>query len=184
MRVATRVLLGLAAVLVAAALPAAAWSAGDPEVVPPHDVLRHATATYQFGFTPAKVAGAYGFDRLACTTTCGSGQTIAIVDAYDSPTAESDLAAFSTQFGLPQCTSASGCFTKATPQGQPTVDGGWALEIALDVQWAHAVAPGAKILLVEAADSRISSLVAAVDYAVAQGAKVVSMSWGSDGEFA
>ena len=72
---------------------------------------------------------------------------------------------------------------EAHPQGQPKTDSGWALEESLDVEWAHAIAPGATILLVEASSASISSLLAAVDYAVSQGASVVSMSWGSSSEF-
>ena len=79
--------------------------------------------------------------------TAGAGQTIAIVDAYDDPTAESDLAVFSSQYGLPACTTANGCFTKVNQTGgtsYPRANAGWALEISLDVQWAHAIAPGAQ----------------------------------------
>jgi subtilase family serine protease len=118
----------------------------------------------------------YGFERLRGR---GAGQTIAIIDAYDDPNIESNLGVFTTQFGLPACTTANGCFTKAYPGGrQPPVNNGWALEIALDVEWAHAIAPEAKILLVEAADNSFVSLMNAVNYAVAQGANVVSMSFG------
>src|SRR5207253_5967612 len=107
------------------------------------------------------------------------GQTIAIVDAYDDPTIAADLAYFDTQFGV----SAPPSFVKATPSGQPAYNSGWAGEIALDVEWAHAVAPGANVLLVEAKSSSFADLLAAVDYAAAQpGVSVVSMSWGS-GEF-
>ncbi len=159
----------------------------DREAHPPHHVHGGATATYQSGYQPSQLWRAYGFAGLSCnapaSNTCGSGQTIAIVDAYDDPSAESDLATFDSQFGLPACTSANGCFTKATPQGTPKTNGNWALEISLDVQWAHAIAPGAKILLVESASNSFSSLLGAVDYAVGQGAHVVSMSWGSSGEF-
>jgi len=136
------------------------------------------------GLSPATIKGVYNFPT---SSTAGSGQTIAIVDAYDDPTAESDLGVFSSQFGLPACTTANGCFTKVDQNGgtsYPVVDGHWALEISLDIQWAHAIAPGAKILLVEAATNNFSDLLAAEDYAKAH-AQYVSNSWGSpefDGE--
>src|SRR2546422_9166845 len=132
------------------------------------------------GLTPAQIGHAYGFGQLSCygTSSCGSGQTIAIVDAYDDPNIESDLATFSAQYGLPSCTTTNGCFTKATPQGLPKSNTSWGLEESLDVEWAHAMAPGAKIILVEAQDSFLSSLLSAVDYAARQpNVHQVSMSW-------
>ncbi|HZT05628.1 MAG TPA: S53 family peptidase [Chloroflexota bacterium] len=129
------------------------------------------TSTYQSGLTPAQARKAYGFDQIAGT---GAGQTIAIVDAYGSPTIANDLAVFSQQFGLPAAN-----LTIAKPQGSriPT-DGGWALETSLDVEWAHAIAPDANILLVVAADNSFTNLFAAVQYANTHGAVAVSMSWG------
>jgi subtilase family serine protease len=117
----------------------------------------------------------------------GSAQTIAIVDAYDDPNIISDLNTFSSTFGLPLVcgtTSASSCvnFTKAMPQGKTSTNSGWALEIALDVEWAHAVAPKANILLVEAASNSFSNLMGAIDYAASHGAAVISNSYGA-GEF-
>ena len=125
-------------------------------------------------YNPTQIRHAYGIDSLAQN---GAGQTIAIIDAYDDPTIAGDLAAFNARFGLPT----SG-FTKAIPQGTPTYDAGWAGEIALDVEWAHAIAPAANILLVEAKSAQFSDLLAAVDYAVAHGANQVSMSFGG-GDF-
>ena len=145
----------------------------------PHKIVRHATPTYTSGYAPSQMAAAYGVASLDCGTTCGAGQTIAIVDANDAPTIEADLAAFDAQFGLP----CNNCLQKLTPQGLPPADAGWALEATLDVEWAHAIAPGARILLVEAASASFTNLLAAVDSAVAAGANVVSMSWGSSGEF-
>src|SRR5713101_5826939 len=131
------------------------------------------------GLTPSQIRHFYGFDSLACESanTCGSGQTVAIVDAFNDPNIQSDLNTFDTQFALPTCTTSNGCFTIATPQGAPRTDRGWALEISLDVEWAHAIAPGAKILLVEAATNSFANLFGAVDYASAR-AHQVSMSWG------
>jgi subtilase family serine protease len=88
---------------------------------------------------------------------------------------------FSSQFGLPACTTAKGCFQKVSQTGgtrYPRSNSGWALEISLDIEWAHAIAPGAKILLVEASSNSYSNLMAAEDYASAH-ATYVSNSWGS-----
>jgi subtilase family serine protease len=130
------------------------------------------------GLSPATIKSVYSFSTSA---TAGNGQTIAIVDAYDDPTAESDLNVFSTQYGLPACTTANGCFQKVNQTGgrtYPRKDAGWALEISLDVQWAHAIAPGARILLVEASSNSFANLLAAEDYAKTH-ATYVSNSWGA-----
>jgi subtilase family serine protease len=114
------------------------------------------------------------------SSTTGGGKTIAIVDAYDDPTAEHDLGVFSSQYGLPACTTANGCFQKVNQYGgtsYPRTNSGWALEISLDVEWAHAIAPGAKILLVEATTNSFANLMAAEDYAKTH-AQYVSNSWG------
>jgi subtilase family serine protease len=132
------------------------------------------------GLSPTAIASAYGFTVTSISAAAGSGRTIAIVGAYDDPTAENDLGVFSNQFGLPACTTANGCFTKVNQTGgtvYPQVDVGWALETSLDVQWAHALAPGAKILLVEANSVDLPSLLTAEDYAKAH-AGYVSNSWG------
>lgn len=113
--------------------------------------------------------------------SAGAGSTIAIVDAYNDPTAEADLGVFSSTYGLPACTTANGCFQKVNQVGgtrYPKTNAGWALEISLDVQWAHAIAPGAKILLVEATSNSFTNLLAAEDYAAGH-AQYVSNSWGS-----
>jgi len=117
--------------------------------------------------------------------TGGSG-VIAIVDAYDNPDAEDDLAAYSTQFGLPDCTKANGCFQQIYATGQqPQNDpGGWSLEEALDIEMAHAFAPNAKIILMEAATNQDADLYFAEDLAgtmVAQmGGGEATNSWGED----
>jgi subtilase family serine protease len=134
-------------------------------------------ATSPSGLSPATIKSVYSYTTSA---TAGAGQTIAIVDAYDDPNAESDLAVFNSQYGLPACTTANGCFTKVNQNGgtvYPRKDAGWALEISLDVQWAHAIAPGAKILLVEATSNSFANLLAAEDYAKTH-AQYVSNSWG------
>src|SRR2546426_5990537 len=159
-----------------------AFAGSDPKTIgtlPPIKISKSASPS-PVGLTPVQIGHAYGFDQLSCygTSSCGSGQTIAIVDAYDDPNIESDLATFSAQYGLPSCTTTNGCFTKATPQGLPKANTNWALEESLDVEWAHAMAPGAKIILVETQDSFLSSLLSAVDYAARQpNVHQVSMSW-------
>jgi subtilase family serine protease len=126
-------------------------------------------------YTPSMIRHAYGFDMIA---NQGAGQTIAVIDAYDDANIEGDLATFSTQFSLPVCSSDSGCFTKLYATGsQPTSSPQWAIETALDVEWAHAIAPHAKIILVEANSYALSDLLVGVDLAVSKGASVVSMSW-------
>jgi len=144
------------------------------------------------GLSPTTIKSAYGFPTSA---TAGTGQTIAIVDAYDDPSAESDLGVFDSTFSLPACTTANGCFKKVNQTGgtsYPSKNTGWALEISLDIQWAHAIAPGAKILLVEASSNSFANLLAAEDYAKTH-AQYVSNSWGgsefsgeaaNDGHFA
>ena len=142
-------------------------------------------------FTPAQIRHAYGFDQITFSGASGqtiqgdgSGQTIAIVDAYNDPNIASDLQTFNAQYGLPN-TDANGnpVLTIATPQGSPRNNGGWAQEISIDVEWAHAIAPKAHILLVEAKSNSLSNLFSAVDYARNQsGVVAVSMSWGG-GEF-
>jgi kumamolisin len=104
------------------------------------------------------------------------------------PTAENDLNVFSSQFRLPACTTANGCFKKVfASSSKPNSNCGWGQEAALDMEWAHAMAPLAKIVLVEAASSSFTNLFTAVDVATAQvttggGEGEVSMSW-SGGEF-
>ncbi len=171
-----RVLSVLAACLVLAALPSGA-SAAPADWAHPDFKIRPLATTGPTGLSPAQIASAYGFSTSA---SAGAGKTIAIVDAYNDPTAEADLGVFSSQFGLPACTTANGCFKKVNQTGGtslPRTNAGWALEISLDIQWAHAVAPGAKILLVEATSASTSNLMTAEDYARGQ-AQYVTNSWG------
>ena len=166
-----------AAILVGATNPAPASAPPDRNAHNPLRARPDVTRAPQ-GLSPATLKSAYGFPT---SPTAGAGQTIAIVDAYDDPSAEADLGTFSAQYGLPACTTANGCFTKVDQTGgtaYPRADSGWALEISLDVQWAHAIAPGARILLVEAASSSLGNLLAAEDYA-GWHAGYVSNSWGT-----
>jgi subtilase family serine protease len=142
-------------------------------------ILRPQASTAPTGLSPATIKSVYGFST---SSTAGAGKTIAIVDAYNDPYAEQDLAVFDSQYGLPACTTSNGCFQKVNQTGgtsYPRTNSGWALEISLDVQWAHAIAPGAKILLVEAKSSSFSNLLAAEKYAAAH-ANYVSNSWGGN----
>jgi len=137
-----------------------------------------ASAVTVSGLAPTNIKSVYGFST---STSAGSGKTIALVDAYDNPTVASDLSTFSSQWGLPSCTTSTGCFTKVNQTGGtslPASNSDWALEISLDVEWAHAVAPGAKILLVEANSSLLSDLLTAETYAGTH-ANYVSNSWSS-----
>ncbi len=144
--------------------------------------------------TPAQIRTAYGINNVLLD---GTGQTIAIVDAYDDPAIALALDTFDTQFGLTsngptlyqEYGPAAAFLTVVNQSGQttslPTTDpsgtgsDNWEVEAALDVEWAHAIAPGAKIVLVEANSQSLSDLMAAVASASAiPGVSVVSMSWG------
>ena len=128
-------------------------------------------------FTPSQIVGAYGIGLAGGN---GQGATVAIVDAYDAPNAAGDLATFSSTFGI-TCSSGGGKFTKVNENGQssplPAKNSGWEVEISLDTQWVHAIAPCANIILVEANSSNTTDLMTAVDTAKTL-ASVVSMSWG------
>lgn len=145
--------------------------AAGPVMHPDLTIQPNAVAGPSGGLSPSQIRHAYGFDQLAGD---GSGQTIAVVTAFDDPKIGNDLAVFDQVFGLPAPPS----FNKAVSSGTPT-DGGWSSEAALDVEWAHSIAPKASILLVEATSDSTSDLMSAVDYARKQpGVSVVSMSWG------
>ncbi len=145
-------------------------------------------------YTPAQIRDAYGINALAQD---GTGQTIAIVDAYDDPSIDQAVDAFDSQFSLTdsgpslyaQNGPAASFLTVLNQFGQPdslpsTDPAGpgaanWELEEALDVEWTHAIAPGAQIILVEANSQSLSDLMASVATAASQpGVSVVSMSWG------
>lgn len=119
--------------------------------------------------TPASLACVYGLTKAiagcapstASANPTGGSKMIAIVDAYDAPNAAKDLAAFSAQFGLP----AANFQTVYASGKKPAYDAGWEFEESLDVQWAHAMAPGAEIVLVEAASSSFADLMTAEDMA-------------------
>jgi subtilase family serine protease len=137
------------------------------------------------GLTPAQLASAYEY----APNEGGTGQTVAIADAFDDPKIEANLGTFDSQYGLPACTSANGCFKKTGQTGSttslPTADKeGWSLEISLDVETVHGVCPNCKILLVESNAPTGADLAAAVNEAVKLGATEVSNSYGGPEEAA
>jgi hypothetical protein len=143
----------------------------DPAVTPP-------------GYSPAQMNAYLGL------TGDGSGQTIALVDAYDDPDIVSDAETFSQQYGLPGVCGAGGaagdCFTLDVRQQSASAgsDPDWALETSMDVEWAHSLAPKATIELIEASDGTFASLFRGVATAAATHPAAISMSWGyGGGEF-
>jgi PKD repeat protein len=133
-----------------------------------------------YGLRPQDLHSVYGLP-----TTAPSKQTIALIDAYDDPAAEADLKVYDEEFQLPTCTTANGCFTKVNEKGQagplPEAEGGWSVEISLDMEIAHATCQNCHILLVEANETSYTDLEAAEETAVKMGATEVSNSW-SGGE--
>ncbi|MDR3571584.1 MAG: S53 family peptidase [Candidatus Pacebacteria bacterium] len=130
---------------------------------------------FPIGMTPDQIK------RIYHLPSSGGHGTIAIIGAYNDATIESDLAAFDKQFNLPACTKASGCFAQHLMSTKEGTNSGWDLETSLDVEWAHAIAPNAKILLVEATTQSGANLLKAVDYAASQKDVIaVSMSWGGE----
>ncbi|MBV8781774.1 MAG: hypothetical protein JO353_10290, partial [Phycisphaerae bacterium] len=161
-------------------------SASDIIVTPSLVVSAAASSSNSIsGYTPAQIKSAYGISSISLNgvTGDGSGQTIAIVDAYSDPNIASDLAVFDKQFGL----SAPASFKQVSQAGStsklPAQNADWDSEISLDVEWAHAIAPKANIVLVDATSDSINNLMAAVKYASSiSTVSVISMSWGT-GEF-
>ncbi len=133
------------------------------------------------GYGPADLQSAYNLP----SATAGKGETVAVVDDGDDPTAEADLAVYRAQYGLPPCTTANGCFEKVNQKGQQgnyPPAGSWGVEESLDVDMVSATCPNCRILLVEANSNSFADLGASVNEAVALGAKFVSNSYGSSGE--
>ena len=120
------------------------------------------------------------------SATRGKKSTVAIVDAYDDPNLESDLAVYRSNYGLPACTTANGCFQKLNQSGQPgpypSADSSWAFELSVDVDMVSAICPNCHITVIEANDSYLNDLASGVDEAVTLGDHVISTSWGG-GEF-
>jgi hypothetical protein len=144
------------------------------DVTAHHGIMPQAAPS---GLGAADLRNAYALP----SSSAGSGQTVAIVDAYDDPRAEADLATYRSQYGLPACTSASGCFKKVNETGGsslPSADSGWAEEESLDLDMVSAVCPSCHILLVEASQPSMADLGTAVNTAISLGAKYVSNSYG------
>jgi hypothetical protein len=128
------------------------------------------------GFDPAELRSAYDLP----SESAGAGQTVAIVDAYDDPNAESDLAVYRARYGIPSCTTANGCFRKVSQTGTtkyPTANASWAVEISLDLDMVSTACPNCHVMLVEASSNTDANLDTAEDEAVALGATEVSNSW-------
>ena len=132
------------------------------------------------GYSACNIQKAYKLTQLSASG--GLGETVAIVDAFDDPNAEADLAVYRSANNLPACTSENGCFEKVDQEGvtgvPPAGDTGWGAEISLDLDMVSAICPNCHILLVEANSNGISDLLASVAEAVSLGANVVSDSWG------
>jgi len=130
------------------------------------------------GLAPVDLVSAYNIPRG------GTGVTIAVVDPFDDPHAEADLAKYRAQFGLPPCTTANHCFKKLNQRGLasplPRADRNWASEIALDLEMVSAGCPDCNIMLVEADSSTATHLDEAVNKAAESGADAISISWGGD----
>ena len=130
------------------------------------------------GLGPNDLQNAYGLS----STAAGAGQTVAIVDANDDPSAERNLATYRATFGLPSCTTANRCFRKVDQNGgtrYPAADQGWSGEISLDLDMVSAICPRCHILLVEARSASFSNLGASVNTAVRLGAATISNSYGA-----
>ena len=152
----------------------AAWTASIPpsggggrEIAPGPSYFYETPASLGCVYRLTSVSSA----QIGCNPTdatllnpSGGAKAIAIVDAYDYPTALSDLQIFSAQFGLTAPTTANFQVVYATGT-QPRADSGWGLEAALDIEWAHAMAPQSKIYLVEAASNSFADLLTAVSVA-------------------
>ena len=128
------------------------------------------------GFYAADLESAYNLP----STTAGSGQVVAIVDAYDNPSVADDLAGYRSYMGLPKANFAK--YNQTGQQGSyPTGDTGWGVELALDVEMVSASCPLCSIILVEANSDSSSDLGAAENEAVALGATIVSNSYSGSG---
>jgi len=147
--------------------------------------VRHDTVTPDGQVTPNVAPAGYGPSDLQSAyklpSAAGAGQTVAVVDAYDDPRAESDLGVYRRQFGLSPCTTANGCFRKVNQSGgtrYPRANSGWAQEISLDLDMVSAACPNCNILLVEASSAALTDLGTAVNQAARMKATVISNSYG------
>ncbi len=126
------------------------------------------------GYEPAAMQAAYGLTSVYGSGLDGTGQSVVVVDAYGSPTAAADIAKFSNTFSLPAAN-----FAVFSPQGPPPYNSGWAGETTLDIEWAHSMAPGAKIVLLQAIDNFDNNLMGAIQYSLDNSlGNVISNSYG------
>jgi len=162
----------IVAISVGASGASAAYHFSNYRGTPPIHVAAGTSKTPQ-GLAPTEIKTIYHLP-----STGGKG-TIALIDAYDDVSIEKDLGDFSKTFGLSACTTANGCFEKHKMSAKESSNSGWALETTLDVEWAHAIAPSAKILLIEAPTPSGANLLNAIDYAASRSDVVaISMSFG------
>jgi len=132
-------------------------------------------------YDPYQMRTAYSVDTLVNSGLDGRGKTIVIIDAFQHPNIANQLASFSSFYGLPQMNSGVGSpsFTQVAPDGLGAPNAGWAEEISLDVEWAHAIAPGANIVLELGVDNSDQALISALNDAVNNNrGDVISMSFG------
>ncbi|MCR6483757.1 S8 family serine peptidase [Amycolatopsis sp. OK19-0408] len=177
----------LSAVLVVALAPAASADPGPRAACPERAGVAHCLTTYTPVRALADGPDGWGADDLASAyrlpADAGPGTVVGISIAYDAPNLEADLAAYRTQYGLPPCTTANGCFTKVNQQGLagplPAASFGWAMESTLDVSMVSAACPSCSIVVVEGNTPGFADLAETEDTAVRLGAKVVSNSYGA-----
>ena len=130
------------------------------------------------GYSPQQIYGFYGLNVAYQQGYMGHGQTIAIVDPYGSPTISNDLASFDAVYGLTPVTSQSFQVVQSSPF--TATNQGWAEETTLDVEWSHAIAPGANILLVTTPSASDDDLQSGLLYAIKSGvASTISNSYGT-----
>lgn len=152
------------------------------------DISGPAATSGPSGYHPADLRGAYSLP----STTAGSGQVVAIVDAYNDPNALSDVNTYRSTFGIPTIAKCNGskpststnapCFMQVNQSGStsslPRNDGGWSQEISLDLDMVSAVCPNCSIILAEASTSSMTNLGTAVNAAANLGATEISNSYG------
>ncbi|HTV74285.1 MAG TPA: hypothetical protein VME66_11330 [Candidatus Acidoferrales bacterium] len=146
-----------------------------PSSAPPPPNVPTPPPPHSGGYGPDDLQSAYGIDASG-----GAGRTVAVVEEGDAPTLEADLGVYRTQFGLPACTTANGCFRKVGQTGTsslPKADTAWAQETSLDVDMVSALCPNCNILVVEANSSSESDLASSANTAAQMGAVAISNSY-------
>jgi subtilase family serine protease len=179
--------LGATPALAASAPAAASHPAASADNWAHSDAIRNNAKSHKVGVTANATPSGYGPADLQSaynlpSSTAGTGETVAIVDAYNDPTAAADLAVYRSQYGLPACTVATGCLKIVSQSGSttnlPRSNAGWATEESLDLDMVSAIAPNAHIILVEASSASNANLGTAVNEAVKLGANAISNSYG------